>query len=85
MGRNPHLGTLETLTGLVAKLEDQIGDLEATLNHKGAHDLAEEAKHFHSDVVPAMLAVREIADQLETIVADDLWPLPTYREILFIK
>jgi glutamine synthetase len=32
-----------------------------------------------------MAAVREIADQLEQIVADDLWPLPTYREILFIK
>jgi glutamine synthetase len=32
-----------------------------------------------------MSAVREIADQLEQIVADDLWPLPTYREILFIK
>ena len=25
------------------------------------------------------------ADKLETMVADDLWPLPTYREMLFIK
>jgi glutamine synthetase len=85
IGRNPHLGTLETVTTLVSKLEDQIAELEATINHKGGHDLAAEAKHYHTEVVPAMSAVREIADQLEQIVADDLWPLPTYREILFIK
>jgi glutamine synthetase len=85
IGKNPHLGTLDTLTGLVAKLEDQIADLEAATGHKGAHDLAAEAKHYYDEVVPAMLGVREIADQLEQIVADDLWPLPTYREILFIK
>jgi glutamine synthetase len=32
-----------------------------------------------------MLRVREVADELEGVVADDLWPLPTYQEILFIK
>jgi glutamine synthetase len=32
-----------------------------------------------------MSAVREAADKLEKIVADDLWPLPKYSEILFIK
>ena len=32
-----------------------------------------------------MVAVREVADELEGIVADDLWPLPTYQEMLFIK
>ena len=32
-----------------------------------------------------MGAVRVLADKLETVVADDLWPLPTYREMLFIK
>jgi glutamine synthetase len=29
--------------------------------------------------------VRELGDQLEKVVADDLWPLPKYAEILFIK
>ena len=33
---------------------------------------------------PAMAAVRGPADQLESLVADDLWPLPTYQEMLFI-
>jgi glutamine synthetase len=32
-----------------------------------------------------MAAVREVADKLETLVADDLWPIPTYQEMLFIK
>jgi glutamine synthetase len=32
-----------------------------------------------------MLEVRQHADGLETLVADDLWPLPTYQEMLFIK
>ncbi len=31
-----------------------------------------------------MEAVRAAADALETLVADDLWPLPTYQEMLFI-
>jgi glutamine synthetase len=36
-------------------------------------------------VVPAMSTVREAADKLEKVVADDLWPLPKYSEVLFIK
>jgi glutamine synthetase len=36
-------------------------------------------------IVPAMSDLREVADQLEVIMPHDLWPLPTYREMLFIK
>ena len=36
-------------------------------------------------VLPAMEAAREMADALEGIVADDLWPLPKYQEMLFVK
>ena len=35
------------------------------------------------NVIPAQNALREVADTLETLVADDLWPLPKYRELLF--
>jgi glutamine synthetase len=34
--------------------------------------------------LPAMQAVRTAADTLESVVADDLWPLPTYQEMLYI-
>jgi glutamine synthetase len=45
----------------------------------------EHAKHSRDKVLPAMAAVRTLGDKLEGVVADDLWPLPTYREMLFIK
>jgi glutamine synthetase len=43
------------------------------------------AAYMHDRVVPAMDDVRDVADRLEGIVADDLWPLPKYSEMLFIK
>ncbi len=43
------------------------------------------AAYMRDRVVPAMDDVREVADRLEKIVADDLWPLPKYSEMLFIK
>jgi glutamine synthetase len=84
-GKNPHLGTLDTLTDLVAQLESAIAKLEDATEHKSSGDLLSHAKHYRDAVCPAMLEVRKISDKLETIVADDLWPLPTYREMLFIK
>ena len=43
------------------------------------------AAYMRDRVVPAMEDVREVADRLEKVVADDLWPLPKYAEMLFIK
>ncbi len=44
-----------------------------------------EALYMRDSVIPAMEDVREVADRLERIIADDLWPLPKYSEMLFIK
>jgi len=85
LGGDIDMGTLKNLTQLVTDLEKSVAKLEAAAAHHGGGDLLAEAKHFQSEVLPAMLAVREVADKLETVVADDLWPLPTYREMLFIK
>ncbi len=43
------------------------------------------AAYVHDRVMPAMEDVRDVADRLEVVVADDLWPLPKYSEMLFIK
>jgi glutamine synthetase len=43
------------------------------------------ATYMRDRVIPAMDDVRETADRLEKLVADDLWPLPKYSEMLFIK
>ena len=84
IGQTVHMGTLDKLTGLVGSFEKKIDELEATLGN-GTHDIVAEVKHFHDDVIPAMASLREVADQIESILPDDLWPLPTYREMLFIK
>jgi glutamine synthetase len=84
IGQTVHMGTLEKLTKLVGEFESRIESLEKTMAH-GSHDVHAEAKHFHDVVVPAMVVLRETADQIEAILPDDLWPLPTYREMLFIK
>jgi glutamine synthetase len=85
LGQKPHMGTLDRLTKLVGSLEQRIDALEATLDHHGDGDLRREAGHFHDVVIPALASLREAADQVESILPDDLWPLPTYREMLFIK
>jgi len=85
LGQKPHMGTLDKLTKLVGSLEQRIDALEVTLDHHGDGDLRREAGHFHDVVIPALASLREAADQVESILPDDLWPLPTYREMLFIK
>jgi glutamine synthetase len=72
--------TVESVAGLVSSLETAISELEA------AHGAAGDDLHaWAGKVIPAMLKVREVVDALEGVVADDLWPLPTYQEMLFIK
>jgi glutamine synthetase len=44
-----------------------------------------EAIYMRDAVISAMEDVRDVADRLEKLVADDLWPLPKYSEMLFIK
>ncbi|MCE9557101.1 MAG: glutamine synthetase III [Planctomycetes bacterium] len=76
--------TLDKITELVKCLQDSIGTLDKTLSHGGG-SLDAEVTHYCEDVLPAMAGVRKYADELEGWVADDLWPLPTYQEMLFIK
>jgi glutamine synthetase len=72
---------------LIAQFTTAIKALEdANLEDNQPHDdLLEHAKYMQNTVVPAMSDVRGAADRLEKVVADDLWPLPKYSEILFIK
>src|SRR5579863_9421555 len=72
---------------LVSSFLDTIRTLEsANLKENTPEDTLEEhARYMHDVVFAAMGGVRDVADQLEKMVADDLWPLPKYSEILFIK
>jgi glutamine synthetase len=77
--------TLDKVTALVKELQDSTAALEKTASHVPHGGLLEEAQYYCAKVVPAMAVVRKAADELEGIVADDHWPLPTYQEMLFIK
>jgi glutamine synthetase len=77
--------TLDKVTALVKSLQDGISALEKVMDGNTATDHLDRAKYYCTEVMPAMLTVRKSADELEGIVADDLWPLPTYQEMLFIK
>ncbi|MCK9275751.1 MAG: glutamine synthetase III [Syntrophales bacterium] len=77
--------TLDKVTILVKELQDSIAALEDAIAGKNTSPAAVQAKYFLDDVVPAVGNVRRAADALEEIVADDMWPLPKYYEMLFIK
>ena len=74
----------EQVSGLADTLVDAIRALEhAQHEAHEAGSVQAEARAFCDQVIPAQNALREVADELETVVADDLWPLPKYRELLF--
>jgi glutamine synthetase len=70
---------------LVEELHTTLLALEKANEHEGPEGGVKHAKYMRDTVIPAMNAVRAVADRLERIVADDLWPLPKYSEMLFIK
>jgi glutamine synthetase len=70
----------------IAEFTEAIKRLEsANLAENQPEELEEHARFMRDSVIPAMADVRDAADRLEKMVADDLWPLPKYSEFLFIK
>ncbi len=76
--------TAEAVGGMIDALRAAI-DALIMQNKQREDNLEENARHMKNEVIPAMEAVRHAADDLERAVPHDLWPLPTYREILFVK
>lgn len=76
---------LRSLSATVTAFQKALAHLEQELDHKGDGDMHHHATHMRDGVLPAMAELRTQGDKLETMVADDLWPLPTYREMLFVR
>ena len=72
------------VTELARGLASSIATLEGAIAKAPESPIAE-AEHYRDAVLPAMAKVRSYTDQLEGVVADDCWPLPTYQEMLFSK
>ena len=71
--------TLERVAGLVSQLEIDMTALASV--HQDAHEVAD----WTFKVLPAMNKIRSTVDELESLLPDQVWPLPTYQEMLFIK
>jgi glutamine synthetase len=76
--------TLLQVSAPIAELKAGLATLADAIAHEHAEESLEAATYMRDTVLPAMTAVREAADTLEGLVADDLWALPTYQEMLYI-
>ena len=69
---------------VIDKFKAQADKLEKSLTHESS-SAEKHAKHFRDTVIPNMTALRALGDKLELDMPHELWPLATYREMLFIK
>ena len=77
--------TARRVSGLVDELADALDALDAQNAELGGDEMSSKAVHMRDNVIPAMNAVRDVVDRMEAVVPDDFWPLPTYRDMLFVK
>ncbi len=82
-GMEPDMTMLESVSTPIAALTGALTALKTAMGEHGGDTAAEEAAHAQS-LLALMDDVRAAADTLESLVADDLWPLPTYQEMLYI-
>jgi glutamine synthetase len=83
-GVDTDTSSLDEVSGPLAELRLALTTLNAGLVAGSGSSPLAEAEHARDVLLPAMAAVRKACDQLEGVVADDLWPLPTYQEMLYI-
>ena len=74
---------LAQLTELTDKLYDTTEALRSAIATRPEGDAYQNAVYEHDVIIPAMGAVRTVADSLETIVGKEYWPFPTYADLLF--
>ena len=78
--------TLKEATALLAAFQKAAQSLETALGKAPERlSLKEQTHYLLNTVIPAMDETRRIADALERICSDEIWPLPTYQEMLFIR
>ncbi|MBI1189590.1 MAG: glutamine synthetase type III [Tepidisphaera sp.] len=75
---------LEQYAEVVNNLRGCIANLESAVHHESG-DVHDHAAHIRDHVRPALGELRQVVDDLETRIPRDLWPIPTYREMLLIK
>jgi glutamine synthetase len=72
-------------TKLVDQLKSQSDTLAGLLDHHDGTSAEKHARYMRDKVIPAMNKLRAVGDEIEVLTPHELWPLPTYREMLFVK
>ncbi|QQS49500.1 MAG: glutamine synthetase III [Acidobacteriota bacterium] len=75
---------VENMANLISELTSSLEALDKAVEKAESDDLHKKADALAYKVAPAMEAVREVCDTLEGVIDDTLWPLPKYREMLFL-
>lgn len=75
---------LQSFSDVIDRFRAKIDELDMLGGHED-DDPVRHAKYLKEKVVPAMEDCREVGDEIEIHVAADIWPLPSYREMLFIR
>jgi glutamine synthetase len=70
---------------LVDQFKAQADALAAALDHSSNGAAEKHAKYMRDKIVPAMAKLRLVGDAIEVLTPHEIWPLPTYREMLFVK
>ncbi|HEU5255735.1 MAG TPA: glutamine synthetase III [Vicinamibacterales bacterium] len=76
---------LSKYTKLVDQFKVQADALAAALDHKSNGSAEKHAKYMRDKIVPTMAKLRTVGDDIEVLTPHEIWPLPTYREMLFVK
>jgi glutamine synthetase len=79
------LALLQELVDAVSEFRKATTALDQASANQPHEDLLVHAAYQRDVLLPAMAEVRRIGDALEMMVADEYWPLPKYREMLFIR
>ena len=79
------LTTARRVNDLVDRLTATVDVLRAQNMELGGDDVFSKAEHMRANVIPALNDVRDVVDRLERLLPDDVWPFPTYRDMLFVK
>ncbi|MCP9890497.1 glutamine synthetase III [Cyanobium sp. Aljojuca 7D2] len=89
MGLHPNLKLRNQLGELLEQLNNGCDALEEALSGgshgEGADHTEAHMRHCADTLMPLIGALRSAVDGLEGLVDDDLWPLPSYREMLFVR
>jgi glutamine synthetase len=76
--------TIRKISGYIESLRKETKELiEARKVANQIEEIEEKAMLYSETVLPLMSSIRIVADKLEMLVDDELWPLPKYRELLF--